>query len=201
MDCIDPLPESSKGNRHVLKFICLLTSYLITVPLKSKTADEVSMAYIKEILLETSFSKFILQDNGTKFKNKELLSMFDTLGIKHIYSNPYYPQGNGRIENVHNFLKCTMAKFTYCSQLKWDDALPLATYCYNIAPSVDDLESPYYLIHGQDPLKGRLSNLQIYCRYMGDQPRKLVVQELQKLWNLHAKLLSGNRIAKPATDV
>ena len=60
----------------------------------------------------------------------------------------YYPQGNGRIENVHNFLKCTLSKFTCSSQLKWDDALPLATYCYNTVPSVDDLESPFYLVHG-----------------------------------------------------
>ena len=35
---------------------------------------------------------------------------------------------------------------------------------------------------------------------MGDQLRRLVVQELQKLWKLHAKLLAENRIAKPATD-
>ena len=69
MDCIGPLPATSKGNRHAQTFICLLTSYLITVPLKSKMADEVPMAYIKEILPKTC-SKFILQDNGTKFKNE-----------------------------------------------------------------------------------------------------------------------------------
>ena len=67
-------------------------------------------------------------------------------------------------------------------------------------PSVDDLELPYYLVHGQDQLKRRLSNIQNYCRYMGDQPGRLVVQELQKLWKLHAKLLAENRTAKPATD-
>ena len=47
-----------------------------------------------------------------------------------------------------NFLKCPTAKFIYGNSLKWDDMLPLATYCYNVAPSVDDLESPYYLVHG-----------------------------------------------------
>ena len=67
------------------------------------------------------------------------MSVFNIFHIKCIYRNPYYPQGNGRRENAHNFLKCTIAKFTYGSQLKWEDALPLATYCYNIAPSVDDL--------------------------------------------------------------
>ena len=111
-------------------------------------ADEVSMAYIKEIFPKTSCSKFILQDNGTEFINEQLMSVFNTLCIKCIYNYPYYPQGNGRIENIHNFLKHTIAKFTYDCQLKRNDALPLATYCYNIATSVDDLESPFYLVHG-----------------------------------------------------
>ena len=88
MDCIGPLPATSKGNRHTLTFVCLLTSYLITVPLKSKTVDDVSLVYIKEILPKTSCSKFILQDNGMEFKNDQLMSLFNTLDIKHIYSNP-----------------------------------------------------------------------------------------------------------------
>ena len=101
---------------------------------------------------------------------------------------------------LRNFLKCTIAKFTYGSQLKRDDALALATSCYNTVPSVDGLELPYYLLHGHDPLKGRLSNLQNYCRYMGDQSRRLAVQELQNLWKLHAKLLAENRMASPAIN-
>ena len=122
-----------------------------------------------------------LQDNGTEFKKEQLMSIFDSLGIKHTHTNLYYPRGNSRIENVDNFLKCTIAKFTYGSQLKWDDSLLLATYCFNIASSGNDLESPIYLVHGRDPLEGRLSNLQNYCRYMGDQPGWLAVQELRKI--------------------
>ena len=134
MDCIGPLPAVSKGSRHALTFMSLLTSYLITVPLKSKMADEVLMAYIKEVFPKTSSSKFILQDNCTKFKNEQLMSVFNTLGIKHIYSNPYYPQENGQIEKIHNFFKHTITMFTYSSQLKWDDEflwLPIAiTSCH-----------------------------------------------------------------------
>ena len=109
------------------------------------------------------------------------MSVFNTLGIKCIYSNPYYPQGSDRIENVHDFLKYTVAKFISSNVLEWDDTLPLATGCYIIAPSVDDLESPYYLVHGCNPLEGRLSNILSYCRYTGNQPGRLTVQELQKL--------------------
>ena len=46
------------------------------------------------------------------------------------------------------------------STLEWDDTLPLAIYCFNIALSVYDLESSFYLIHGRDPLEGKLSHLQ-----------------------------------------
>ena len=67
MDSIRQLSTASKRNRYALTFICLLTSYLITVPLKTKTADEVSMVHIREILPKTSCSKFILQDNVTEF--------------------------------------------------------------------------------------------------------------------------------------
>ena len=71
--------------------------------------------------------------------------------------------------------------------------LPLATYCYNITPSVNDLESPFYLVHGRDPLEGILSNLQNYCRYIGAQPEQLAVQELRRMRSLHVKLLEENR--------
>ena len=69
------------------------TSHLIAVPLKSKTAKEVTMIYIKHILPITSCSTFILQDNSTEFKNSQLIATFKSLGIKPIYSNPYRPQG------------------------------------------------------------------------------------------------------------
>ena len=200
MDRIGPLPMLWKDHRHTLMFICHLTSYLITVPLKTKMTDEVSMAYINEIVPKTSCPIFILQDNGTEFKNEQLMSFFNSLGIKHIYRNPYYPKGNSRIENVYNFLKCTIAKFIYGSQLEWDDALPLAMYCCNMTPLVDDFESPFYLVHGRDPFEGRLSSLQNYCRYVGDQPGWLAVQELRKMWKLHAELLKENRGTGPADN-
>ena len=92
VDTIGLLPSVSKGNKYVLTFMCLLTSYLIAVPLKSKTAEEVTVVYIKHILPITSCSAFI------EFKNSQLVATFKSLGIKPIYSNPYRPQGNSRLE-------------------------------------------------------------------------------------------------------
>ena len=68
VDTIGLLPTMSKGNKCAVTFMCLLTSYLIAVLLKSKTAEELTMAYIKHILPITSCSTFILQDNNSELK-------------------------------------------------------------------------------------------------------------------------------------
>ena len=62
IDYIGPLPTTSKGNRHALTFICLLMFYLITVPLKSKTADEVSMVNINQNIMPQVY--FMGQSQG-----------------------------------------------------------------------------------------------------------------------------------------
>ena len=90
--------------------------------------------------------------------------------MKHIHSNPYQPQGNSRIENVHNFLKRTLTKFLSSLDAKWDKVLPFACYCFNSTPTSDDLESPFFLIHGRDPFEGHASLFGSGdTRYMGDE--------------------------------
>ena len=42
-----------------------------------------------------------------------------------LFSSPYYPQGNGHIENVHNFLKMCIQKHVF-SELAWDEVVHIA---------------------------------------------------------------------------
>ena len=110
-----------------------------------------------------------LLDNGSELKNNQMNTVLKQLGIKHIYSNPYRPQGNSHIENVHNFLKRTLTKFLSSSDAEWDKVLPFACYCFNLTPTADDLESPFFLIHGRDPLEGCTGLLGSgNIRYMGN---------------------------------
>ena len=46
-----------------------------------------------------------LSDNRSELKNSQKNTVLKQLGIKHIFLNPYRPQGNSHIENVHYFLK------------------------------------------------------------------------------------------------
>ena len=105
IDTIGKLPTTSSGNRYALTCIDLLTSYIIAAPMLDKTADSVVEVYLSGILSRARASMVCLLDNGSELKNSQTNTILKQLGIKCIYSNPYRPQGNSRIENVHNFLK------------------------------------------------------------------------------------------------
>ena len=166
-----------------------------------KTADSVVEVYLSGIPIHSqcfhgmSFGQWL----RTK-KNSQMNTILKQLGIKCIYSNPYRPQGNSRIENVHNFLKRTLTKFLSSSDAKWDKVLPFACYCFNSRPTSDDLESPFFLIHGRDPLEGCAG---LFClgdtRYMGNEKGLILFTDLRKLWSTHAKNLQENRLLKTNT--
>ena len=115
------------------------------------------------------------------------------LGIKCIYSNHYKPQGTSQIENIHNFLKGTLTKFFSSLDAKWDKVLPFASYCFNWTLTSDDLESPFFLIHGRDLLEGcTVLSGSGDIRYMGDDKGLILFTKVCKLWLTHAKSLQEN---------
>ena len=94
IDTIGKLPTTSSGNRYALTCIDLLTSYITAVPMPDKTAESVVEAYLLGILSRAGASMVCLSDNGSELKNNQMNTVLKQLGIKHIYSNPYRPQGN-----------------------------------------------------------------------------------------------------------
>ena len=84
--------------------------------------------------------------------------------------------------------------------MEWDDILPIAAYIYNIAPNVNDFELPFFLVFGRDPLEGRLSHPQNYCRYLGIKPEQLAVDKLKCMWRLNAELLHDSRETKDPVE-
>ena len=71
----------------------------------NKAAESVAEAYLSGILSRTGVSMVCLSDNGSELQNSQMNTVLKQLGIKHIFSNPYRPQSNFHIENIHNVLK------------------------------------------------------------------------------------------------
>ena len=129
----------------------MLTGITWCIPLKTKTAAEVVMAYKNHIVCTFGGSVKILMDNGTEFKN-ELFKKVKELGTEMTIHSPLYrPQSNGKIELFHRFLKACIAKHINHG-LEWDELAPMATACYNYFPNCNARESALFLMFGRDPV-------------------------------------------------
>ena len=117
------------------------TFIIFAVPMKSKLADDVTHAYIENILPQIGPSRFILMDNGTEFKNDTMKSVLIRLNMEHKFTTVYFPRGNSRLENSHTLLKRSISKYIDLLNVEWD----------NISLSSDNCSSPYFIIYGKEP--------------------------------------------------
>ena len=68
-DLTGPHPRSRKGNVYLLTGICNFTTYLITVPLRDKTAMTVARALVDIVYLIHGAVELQIHDQGTEFCN------------------------------------------------------------------------------------------------------------------------------------
>ena len=161
-------PPSKLGYKYALTVICMLAGYVFCIPLKSKQATEVLQAYIDNVYAKFGGSLKILSDNGIKFKNKLFEHIAKKLGVKHkMYTAPYCPSSNGRIEGFQSFLKACIAKHV-SPQLEWTSVIPLASAAYNFLPNEHSKESPFFLMFGRDAVLPLNSLLSPQLRYLGN---------------------------------
>ena len=127
-------------------------------------------------------SRKILSDNGTEFKNDLSDRVAKELGIEHkVYSLPYHPQSNGRIEGFHLFLKACMAKHI-SPELEWDEVCPIVTAAYNFLPNEHARESPFFLMFGRDPRIPLIEALRPRLRYLGNDDVILSLEALENMY-------------------
>ena len=179
-------PPTSKGKRYALTVICMLTGYVFCIPLRTKTAKEVLQAYIDNVYSKFGGSIKILSDNGTEFKNKIFEQVAKELGVVYkLYTPPYHPASNGRIEGFHAFLKACISKHI-TPQLEWDDLVPLACAAYNFIPNEHSKELPFFLMFGRDPVLPLNTLLEPKVRYMGNVINIISLETMKILYEITA---------------
>ena len=94
---------------------------------------------------------YILLDNGTEFKNSLMDQVLQQLRIDRIFSAPYHPQSNGKLEVFHKYLKPTLKKLCEKDPANWDKYLNQVLTSYRITTNLATAEAPFLLIYGRDP--------------------------------------------------
>ena len=186
-------PPSERGNKYALTVICMHTGFTFCIPIPDKSAATVAKAYINNVYCWFGASHKILTDNGKEFKNALLNEVAKEIGVEHkIYSPPYHPQSNGKIESFHYFLKACMSKHMRTVG-NWDDDVPLACAAYNFLPNEYSRESPFFLMFGRDPFLPINKLLQPKVRYLGNDENILSLEALKNIYELAVTNLRNAR--------
>ncbi|GJT47375.1 putative ribonuclease H-like domain-containing protein, partial [Tanacetum coccineum] len=153
-------PTSVRSISH--KFYCLVItdafsrfSWVFFLAKKDETVG-ILKEFIK--LVENQLNKkvkVIRCDNGTEFKNRDLIEFCGSKGIKRDYSNPRTPQQNGVAERKNRTLieaARTMLADSFLPTMFWTEAVATACYVLNrVLVTNPHNKTPYELLTGIVP--------------------------------------------------
>lgn len=150
-DYLGPLPSSNK-KKFVLVAACNNTKYIFTKATESASADSTVKFIIQIVSLWGTFRQFS-SDRGTHFKNNTVSEVLNNLGIKQILSTAYSPETQGFVERINGVLCNSLKNYiNNNNQTRWSYFLPYITLSYNSTPQTTTKQSPFYLMHGFEPL-------------------------------------------------
>ena len=151
IDLVTDCKMSISGNKHILTIIDHLTGWPEAFPIPDKSADTIVAMLINHYLPVHMCPRYILSDNGMEFKNNLMDQVLQQLRIDRIFSAPYHPQSNRKLEVFHKYLKPTLKKLCKKDPANWDKYINQVLTNYRITPNLATAESPFFLVYGRDP--------------------------------------------------
>lgn len=154
IDYVGPLPETPLGNKYLLVAVDAHSRWPWAKA--TKCADAYTTAeFISDLIATIAIPKIIQSDRGTPFMNELTQTLASHYGFQWIFSSPYRPQTNGKVERFNRTLIESVAKFLTAkkrSPTEWDAVIPAALLGYRCRPNpmLGD-RSPYEAIYGITP--------------------------------------------------
>ena len=150
-------------------------------PIPDKSADTIVSTVINKYLPVHMCPRYILSNNGTEFKSNLMDQILKQLGIEWIFSAPYHPQSNGKLEVFHKYLKPTLKKLYEKDPPNWDQYLNQVLASYRVTPNVATAEMPFFLVYGRDPNLPLHQLLEPKQQFLGDPNSGMLNLEAHKL--------------------
>ena len=120
------------------------------------------------------------------------------LGIDRIFSAPYHPQSNSKLEVFHRYLKPTLKKHCERDTTNWDKYLNQVLASYRTTPNLAAAESPFFLVYGRDPNLPLHQLLEPMQHFLGDPDSGMLNLETHRLaLAIAKKTLNENRLTVP----
>lgn len=158
IDLVGPLsPPSSEGHRFILTLVDFATGFPEALPLKEIDSISVAEALIL-IFSRVGIPREILSDRGAQFTSSLMAELHKLLGVKPLFTTPYHPSCNGRVERLHSTLKACLRKLCSDKPKEWHRYLVPTMFALREIPSDRTGFSAFELLYGR-AVRGPLSVL------------------------------------------
>jgi hypothetical protein len=153
------MPVSWSGNKYLMVVEDYLSNYVIVAPLADKTAETIAEVFLKQVVLVYGPPAVVHSDRGSEFRNKVMTELCTMIEAKKIFTTPYHPQADGKVERFNRTIQRMLACYVSADQKNWDVILPYILYAYNTTTSRKHGRSPFNIIYGRDPKNPFILNL------------------------------------------
>ena len=77
-------------------------------------------------------------------------NVLQQIGTDKIFSSPYHPQSNGKLDIFYKYLKPTLKKLCEKDPDNWDKYINQVLASYHVTPHLATAETPFFLVYGRD---------------------------------------------------
>lgn len=157
IDLVGPLSPSEEGHRFILTLIDHATGFPEAVPLRETNTIAVSEALLT-IFSRVGIPRELLSDRGPQFSSQLMGELHRLLGVKPLFSSPYHPMGNARVERLHSTLVTCLRKLCADKPKQWHRFIVPTLFALREVPSDRTGFSAFELLYGRQ-VRGPLTVL------------------------------------------
>ena len=162
---VGPVNPPLRGYIWILVATEYFTKWAEAVPLCKATRGVVANFIKENIIIRFRVPHRIISDNGTPFVNNSVRKMLEFYQVKHHFSSPYYPQGNGQAEATNKTLIKIISKMSQEYTGGWAVHLLDALWAYRNSPKSATGFSPFSLVYGTEVVSPSKNNNSISESY------------------------------------
>eukprot|EP00794_Sanderia_malayensis_P006406 gene6406-biopygen4734 len=149
MDYMGPLPETSRGNRHLLVIMDHFTKWCEVFPTKDQKARTVASILVSKVFSRFGPPNVLHSDQGRNFESNLMHEICDLMGIHKSRTTAYHPQCDGLVERQNRTLQNMLVPFVSSHKDDWDLWVDLVAFAYNTSCHESTGFSPYELVFGR----------------------------------------------------
>ena len=155
IDFVLALPRSAKGYDSLLSITCKFSRRVSLIPGKCTfTAADWAGRLLRRLRkIDWGLPKVIISDRDRKFLSELWSALFDTLGVKLLYSTAYHPQTDGSSERTNQTIEIALRFWMSVLEhpQQWPVTIPAIQSAYNNTVSVPTGCTPNEVVYGFTP--------------------------------------------------